>query len=156
MRILALILLLVTGSLPVFAQNFCVMKSGASLRRTPSTSGPLAWKAPKYMPLQGTGKSQSGWVEVKDVDGDVSWISGNDVSSKVMCLVVQARMTRARTGPGRQFQSSTIGLVEKYAAFKELGGEEGWTEVESDEGEKGWVNIDHMWKPTRKMRMSFE
>jgi SH3-like domain-containing protein len=138
------------------AGNFCVTKAGANLRRSPSSSSPVSWKVPKYMPLQGTGKQQGPWAEVKDLDGETHWVSANDVTSKFHCLAVQAKMTRARSGPGRQFPPANMGLLEKYTCFKELGGEEGWTEVESDEGEKAWVNVDHMWKPTRTVRMSFE
>jgi hypothetical protein len=143
-------------AVPSFAQSFCVTKAGANLRRGPTATSAVSWKVPRYMPLQGTGQKQGNWAEVKDVDGELHWVAASDVTTKYACLVVQVKSTRARSGPGRQFGPANMGLLDRYAAFKELGGEEGWTEVESDEGEKAWLNLDHTWKPSRTMRMSFE
>lgn len=138
------------------AQSLCVVKGGAGLRRAPSSKSPISWKVPKYMPLMGTGKRQNGLIEVKDVDGQTHWISGREVTTSWNCVVVRTKATRLRTGPGKQFQPSPLGMADKYAAFLDLGGEDGWIQIENDEGEKGWANMDHLWKPMRKTRMSFD
>lgn len=109
------------------------------------------------MPLAATGKRRSGgWIQVRDMDGQVHWISSRDVTTSWNCVVVRTKSTRLRMGPGKQFQPSPLGLADKYSAFLDLGGEDGWTQIENDEGEKGWVNMDHLWKPSRMLRMSFE
>ena len=139
------------------AQSLCVTHGGAGLRRSPSSKAPVTWKVPKYMPLQGTGKRQSGgWIEVRDLDGQTHWVPSREVTTAWSCVVVRTRSTRLRMGPGKQFQPSPLGLADKYAAFLDLGGEDGWVQIENDEGEKGWANMDHLWKPARKTRMSFD
>lgn len=138
------------------AQAYCVNKAGVRLRKTASIKAPVSWKVPRFMPLQGTGKRQSGWLEVKDVDNQVHWVQSNEVSSKPTCVVVRVNMSRLRQGPGKTFQASPLGLADRYMAFQDLGGEEGWTQVEDEDGEKAWISIDHIWKPLRRTRMSFE
>lgn len=108
------------------------------------------------MPLAGTGKRQSGFIEVNDVDGQVHWVSGRDVSTAMTCVTVRARTSRLRLGPGKSFQASPLGIADRYTSFVDLGGEEGWTQVQDEDGEKAWVSLDHIWKPVRKTRMSFD
>lgn len=138
------------------AQGLCASKSGVVLRRAPSAKAAVSWRVPKYMPLMGTGKRQNGLMEVKDVDNQTHWVDARQVVGNMNCVVVRTKSTRLRMGPGKQFQPSPLGLADRYMAFLDLGGEDGWTQVENDEGEKGWVNMDHLWKPSRLMRMSFE
>lgn len=139
------------------AQSLCAHKPGTQLRRSPSATAPVTWRVPKYMPLMATGKRQAGaWLEVRDLDGQTHWVPRNRVTSNLSCIVVKAKATRLRMGPGKQFQPSPIGLAEKYAAFLDLGGEDGWTQIENDDGEKGWVNMDHIWRPLMRTRMTFD
>lgn len=103
-----------------------------------------------------TGKRQGSMVEVKDVDGQSHWVDPRQMTGSWNCVVVRAKSTRLRMGPGKQFQPSPLGLADRYSSFLDLGGEDGWTQIENDEGEKGWVNMDHLWKPSKRLRMSFE
>lgn len=152
LRLVPLIVLL----FGVEALAICISKSGARLRRAPTGRAEISWRVPKYMPLQVTGKRQSGWVEVRDVDNQVHWAQESDLSNQWTCAVVRTRTTRLRQGPGKHFQPSPLGQIDKYTTFVDLGGEDGWTQVENEEGEKGWANLDHLWKPTRRTRLSFD
>ncbi len=139
------------------AQSLCASKPGVVLRRNPTSKASVSWKVPKYMPFMATGKRQgSGWLEVKDVDGQSHWVEGRLMTNSWNCVVVRTKSTRLRMGPGKQFQPSPLGLADRYTAFLDLGGEDGWTQIENDDGEKGWVNMDHLWKPSRRMKMSFD
>lgn len=138
------------------AQAYCVSKAGARLRRAPTGRSEITWRVPKYMPLSATGKRQSGWVEVRDVDNQIHWAQESDLTGQWSCAVVSTKTTRLRLGPGKHFQPSPLGVTDKYSTFLDLGGEDGWTQVENDEGDKAWANLDHLWKPTRKTRMSFD
>lgn len=140
----------------VCAQAYCVTKSGARLRKTASAKAATSWRVPRYMPLQGTGKRQGAFLEVKDVDGQLHWVQRNEVTTAKTCVVVRVQLSRLRQGPGKSFQASQLGLADRYMAFLDLGGEEGWTQIEDEDGEKAWIAIDHIWKPVRRTRVSFE
>lgn len=137
------------------AQAYCVSKPGAKLYSQPTAKSPVSWRVPKFMPLFGTGKKQGQFREVNDVDGQLHWVKSNDISSRMSCIVVKTNTTTLRAGPGKKFEPAYLGVVDRYAAFLDLGGEDGWTQVQDDTGEKAWVNLDHTWKPAKKYRMSF-
>lgn len=112
-------------------------------------------KYPKYTLLKLSGKKKGSQVEVEDLDGKLSWVQRKDISINRKCVVVKTAKSQLRLGPGKEFGS--VGIVEKGAAFLDLGGEDGWTRVQNFKGEKAWVNLDHLWLPVgKKMRMSFE
>lgn len=138
------------------AQSLCTTKSGVRLRKSASPKAAVTWKVPRHMPLLGTGKRQGNWLEVKDVDGQTHWVTTADVSRRSNCVVVKSKVSRLRTGPGSSYQASPMGLADRYSAFLDLGGEDGWTQVEDEDGETAWVNLDHLWKPTQRTRVSFE
>lgn len=139
-----------------WAQSFCINKDGVKLKEAPNSKAKTTWQVPKYMPLQGTGNVSGSYFEVADLDGVIHWVLKKDVSRKMSCLVVKSKSTKLRTGPGVKYPVSPAGVVDKYAAYKDLGGEDGWTEIEDDLGTKSWINLDRTWKATSKMRMSFD
>lgn len=89
------------------------------------------------------------------MEGATAFIARKDLSFGMKCLTVRVGKTRLRSGPGKDFKAAQ--LSEKGESFLDLGGEDGWTQVQNPKGEKAWINLDHTWAPTsRKMRMSFE
>lgn len=108
------------------------------------------------MPLQATGTMKSGWAEVTDVDGVKHWVHHRDVSSRISCVVVRAKVSRLRLGPGSQFETAPAGIADRYSTFLDKGGEDGWAQVEDEMGQTGWINLDQVWKPHRKVRLSFD
>jgi SH3-like domain-containing protein len=138
------------------AQAYCVTKPATKLRAAPDGRAAVSWKAPKFMPLQATGKKQGMWIEVVDLDGQQHWAHKNDLSKKLNCIVVKVASTKLRAGPGKKYELVHLGVVDKYASFLDLGGEDGWTQVQDESGEKAWLDLDHTWKPAKKLRMSFE
>ncbi len=111
-------------------------------------------KLSQYTPLSWTGKKESGWLEVKDMNGKNYWVRRRDISFDMKCLSVQVQKSRLRSGPGENFDRAPV--AQKGDVFLDLGGEDGWTRVENAKGEKAWINLDHTWRPASKMRMVFD
>ncbi len=112
-------------------------------------------KFSRYTPLTWTGKKEGGWIEVKNMDGKSYWVRRSDISFSLKCLSVQVKKSNLRTGPGSQFEKASV-AAQKGDAFLDLGGEDGWTKVENSKGEQFWINLDHTWRPSSRMRMVFE
>jgi hypothetical protein len=111
-------------------------------------------KLSQYTPLSWTGKQEGGWLEVKDMNGKNYWVRRRDLSFDMKCLSVQVQKSRLRSGPGDNFDRAPV--AQKGDVFLDLGGEDGWTRVENAKGERAWINLDHIWRPSSKMRMVFE
>jgi len=95
-------------------------------------------------------------LEVTDLENEKHWVNKSEVSTRTICLVVKASITTLRTGPGDHYPRSPAGYADRYSAFQDLGGEDGWTNVVSETGEKAWINLDTTWKPSRTMKMKFD
>jgi SH3-like domain-containing protein len=138
------------------AQSFCVKNSAVKLYAQPDEKSKVLATAAMYTPLSATGNKRDHWVEVSDVNSQKSWVQKKHLSSKMSCLVIVVNRTRLRSGPGSEYALAKMKSAEKFATFKDLGGEDGWTEVEDKFGAKSWVDMDHVWKPKSRMRISFE
>jgi hypothetical protein len=138
------------------AQPFCVKTPGAKLRWKPEFSQKVVWRAMRFTPLSGTGKAKGPFLEVSNVDGTAFWIHKNDVTTRYRCLVVKVGKTSLRKGPGHRFASAKNAFAEKHEAFRDLGGEDGWTLVQDEGGDVAWINLQETWKPKSKIRLSFE
>ncbi len=111
-------------------------------------------KLKKYTPLKLTGRKDGAWVESQDFSGRVGWVQSRDLSHKYQCVSVQVDRSSLRSGPGKEYGLDST--VTRGASFLNLGGEDGWTRVQDAEGHVAWVNLDHLWRPTLRLRMSFE
>jgi hypothetical protein len=149
-------LVLVFVSCAAYADSYCVRKAGSSLYEGPSETSKVILKAPIYTPLLGTGIQKNKMIEVTDVDSKKYWVSKKSVSTKISCVVVRVKKSKLRSGPGTDFAMTKNKVASKYAAFVDLGGEDGWTQVRDQSGEKAWVDMDNVWKPMSKMRISFD
>ena len=136
------------------ASTVCVRVSEAQLKSSPEKNGVEVGKVPKYTPFKLPGKKQGSWIQVEDMEGHQSWIRRSEVSTSMKCLKVIVDRTRMHRGPGKSFPVGD--LVERGDSFLDLGGEDGWTQVQNSKGEKSWINMDHTWKPYSRLRMSFE
>jgi hypothetical protein len=139
-----------------FAHNYCVKTPGAKLRWKPDVRQKAVWRAMRFTPLLGSGKMRGAFLEVTNVDGTTFWIHKSDVTSRYSCLVVKVKRTTLRKGPGNNFGSAKTAFAEKHEAFRDLGGEDGWTLVQDEMGEVSWISLDQTWKPKSKIRLSFE
>ena len=80
------------------AEALCVIAPKANIRSGPGTRYEVIWQVYKYMPFEKAGESASrSWYAVKDVDGDVNWISKNLATNAFRCAA-PAYVTARRTG----------------------------------------------------------
>lgn len=140
-KTLAIVTFLVAGP----ATAACVHVPEANLRKGPGTQHEKSWEVYKYMPLKQL--SQTGdWVQVEDVDGDTHWIFRNLLSDKIQCAVVKVNKANVRSGPGTNFGKTPLDQVEKYYAFKVVGEDGDWVQVEDEVNNKGWLHSKLLWR----------
>ncbi len=101
-----------------------------------------------------TGEKKSTFVQVRDVSGRKGWIRSGKLRSKLNCTAVKKNKTPLKSGPGHEFKN--LGFAVRGDAFIDHGGEDGWTKLENQSGEIFWAQIDSLWKPAKKVRMSFD
>jgi SH3-like domain-containing protein len=130
-----------------------VTSSVANLRLSPNKDATISWIVGKNMPLRQI-KREGAWIQVSDVDNQVHWVHGSSVSSNVNCLVIRSAYTRLRQGPGKGYEVAPMVVADKYTPFRDLGGEDGWTLVEDDQGNRGWIDLKYTWKPTEYVRIN--
>ncbi len=156
MRIVIPFLLVFAFALPGLAQqSVCVRvdKAGVFSAPNPKKSIKPVYEAVKYTPMTATGKRDGRYMQVENYKGDNLWIRARDVSANITCVTVRVGKSRLRKGPGDEFPKSE--LVNQGQSFLDLGGEDGWTLVENTEGQKSWIQLEHIWRPTSRVRMSF-
>lgn len=99
---------------------------------------------------------KGGWIKVRDLDGEVHWAQGSDLSSRDRCVVVKVRTTSLRQGPSAKQPLAELQTVDRYTAFKRLEADpESWFWVEDEVGGRYWVNATHVWRPTTVSRIGF-
>ncbi|PIS10611.1 MAG: hypothetical protein COT73_08405 [Bdellovibrio sp. CG10_big_fil_rev_8_21_14_0_10_47_8] len=140
---------------PAFAQtSACVKSKEAVLRSSMEKKGIEVGKATQYTPFSLTGKTKRNWLEAKDLNGRKVWIRRGDVSYTLSCISVRVNKTRLYKRPTKKSEKGK--LARRGDSFLDLGGEDGWLQVQTKAGDIRWINLDHIWRPTAKMRMSFE
>lgn len=136
-------------------QAVCVRveKAGVFQNPNPKKAAKPLYEADKYTPMTFTGKREGRYMQVENYKGDNVWVRARDVSSNITCVTVRVGKSRLRKGPGDEFPKSE--LANQGQSYLDLGGEDGWTLVENTEGQKSWIQLEHIWRPTSRVRMSF-
>jgi uncharacterized protein YgiM (DUF1202 family) len=155
MRFIVLLFAVLTVSFSTsLAMAACVRAKKSSFRKEPTSRSREIYSVGKYFPFLPTGKREKGYSQVQDMDGKMGWVRTHDLNWHWNCLAVKVQKSKLRSGPGTQFSSAET--AEKGEPFLDIGGEDGWIQVQNANGEKQWINLDHIWKPREAMRMSFE
>lgn len=149
---LMLFLLLVLGSV-AFADSVCVRKEQTPLLQKPDKNSVWVKNLRKYTPLKMTGKRSGVFVEVEDMDGHTAWVTRKDVSQSLKCVSVTEKI-KLRRGPGTKY--SVVSTAHRGRVFLDRGGEDGWTEVEDENGRRAWLKLENIWRPRETQRISFE
>lgn len=140
---------IITGFLVYFMASFALAAPGQACINSKRAI------FPQYTPVRLTGKSQGQRLEVQNMKGATAFVARRELSFGMRCVTVKVERSRLRKGPGKDFKPAQ--LSERGESFIDLGGEDGWTQVQNQKGEKAWINLDHTWTPTsRKMRLSFD
>lgn len=128
-------------------------KSKKKKKKSPASVQSSGAVFPQYSPLKWTGKRERGWYEVQTLNNSTYWVRRRDLSDRISCLMVAVNKSVLRDGPGSKYKK--LFIAEKGMVFQDLGGEDGWTQVRNREGQTGWINLDHTWKPVGFVRMKF-
>jgi SH3-like domain-containing protein len=148
-------LLMIGMILPLQSQALCVDVSVAKLRAEPSASAKITWVVGRYMPLAEVDR-KGNWIKVRDVDGDVHWAAGGDLTGRERCVVVKVNVANLRTGPSARSPLGDIQSVDKYTAFKRINAEpEDWYRIEDETGSKYWIAASQVWRATTVSRIGF-
>ena len=113
----------------------------ANIRSEPDTQARVIWVADRYYPLIIVDE-RDGWFKVEDFEGDVGWIHGS-VVGKVNSVVVKLHSINVRGGPGTD--NPVIFVAVKGVAFKVVGTQGNWINVEHPDGDVGWLHKKLIW-----------
>lgn len=134
--------------------SLCVTQNNTNLRASPSSKAAITWTVSKYTPLIEI-KRASGWVQVQDMDGEIHWIGEKNVTTRMVCVMVQTRTTKLHRAPGSQGEVADIRLADRYTSFKRVDQKEQWSEVEASWGETYWIHENTLWRPLRVNKFNF-
>lgn len=140
--------------LPSLSQALCVNGDHVNLRAKPDAKSKVTWIVGRNMPLMEV-ERKGAWMQVKDFEGERHWIHLRNVTSRVDCVVVRAKVANLRLGPGSQFAQTDLGYVKKYATFKKLGRDEEWLKVQDAFGQIHWAHETTVWEPRNYSRVTF-
>lgn len=114
----------------------------AILYDTPSEKGRKLFVAPRGMPVEVV-LTYGQWNKVKDVTGDLSWVSAKALSAK-RNVVTSAVSARVRAAPDDNsplvFTTDKGVLLELVEPLKS-----GWVRVRHQDGQAGFVRASEVW-----------
>ena len=147
--------LFLTLALPLVAnaEAVCVQTKTAILRKGPSTSFPVTWTVGQNMPfLRVTEKG--GWSEVKDLDGQLHWVSSRVLSAKFQCGVVKAKQAKLRRG-GASKAPASLETADRYTPFRKVDRDGNQILVQDEYKAEYWIAENALWSPVVRTQMAF-
>jgi SH3-like domain-containing protein len=126
---------------PAQGQQLCVKAPRANLRAGPGAKFRVTWEVNRNMPLLQVGR-EGEWIKVRDVDGDLHWVSEKLITGQQDCVTVKAEHANIRKSPSNK--ADTWFTVEKYTSFHRIGQKDNWVKIEY-EGETMWVAQSLVW-----------
>lgn len=125
-----------------FAQTMSVAFTGAEVRSAPSAmASKVVFKADKYYPLSVT-KEGAEYFQVSDFRGRSGYIH-KSLLKELTSVVVTGDKANVRSGPGTS--NEVVFQVSKGEAALLLNKQEGWVEIKTAQGLKGWVADFLIW-----------
>ena len=122
-------------------QQLCIKAPHANLRAGPGAKFRVTWEVNRHMPLLQVAK-EGEWIKVRDVDGDLHWVSDKVVTGQQDCVTVKSERANIRKAPNNK--ADTWFTVEKYTSFRRIGQKDKWVKIEY-EGETMWVAQALVW-----------
>jgi len=133
---------------PTCAKNYITLRKG------PGAQYPISWRVAKYMPFLRQ-ESKNGWVKVQDLEGEIHWAQGKDLSSGLHCVVVRAAIATLRKEPSTTAPMAEIKTLDRYTPLKKLEMKDDWVKVEDETGRQAWIHDSNVWRPMKVQSMSF-
>lgn len=135
------------------AQAVCA-KAYISLRKGPAAKEGVTWKVARYMPFLKL-ESKNGWSKVQDLEGEVHWARGSDLTSQIRCVVVKTNVAALRQEPSASAQAAEIKTLDRFTPLKRLESNGEWIQVEVENGLKAWIHESNVWKPVMVNSITF-
>lgn len=140
---------------PAFANAdaVCVQTKTAILRKGPGTAFPVTWTVGQNMPfLRLTEKA--GWSEVKDLDGQIHWVSSRVLSGKFQCGVVKAKIAKIRRD-GAVKAPASLETADRYTPFRKVDRDGNQILVQDEYKAEYWIAESALWSPSVRTQVAF-
>ncbi|MEJ2804553.1 SH3 domain-containing protein [Comamonadaceae bacterium PP-2] len=139
-------LVALTASVAVQAASPAMVSVGVSesiLRKGPGLNHEGLWSVPRGYPLQIV-QRQSGWLQVRDFEGDRTWIRAA-ATSRTPHFIVKVPTANLRARPSAQ--SRVLGKLSYGTILQTLAHDnDGWVKVrQQPQGKTGWVAQRLLW-----------
>jgi len=135
------ILAVLAGAVPAWAQRLSVKANIANIRSGPNTDDAVIWQVERYHPLMVIQK-QGSWYLFEDFEGDRGWIH-NSLLDDVRSVIVIKDHCNVRSGPGTE--NGIRFTVDKGVPFKVLEEKGDWLHVVHADGDQGWIYRSLIW-----------
>lgn len=139
---LAIWLILVTT--PTWAATGSIGKDKVNVRSAPTLKSDVLFQAHLGYPVE-VAKTKGDWVQVKDWQDNVGWISKPLLNRDTHTVVVVPERANIRKGPGLKHPVvNQAKSGEVYKVFEEKGG---WVKIGyyRENQEIGWIRNDMVW-----------
>lgn len=141
---------------PAFAnaEAVCVQTKTAILRKGPGTSFPVTWTVGQNMPFLRLSE-KAGWSEVKDLDGQVHFVSSRVLSAKFQCGVVKAKVAKIRRDGGKAPASTSLETADRYTPFRKVDRDGSQILVQDEYKAEYWIAESALWTPAVRTQVAF-
>ena len=114
-------------------------------RTGPSRDHPIAWQYQRRgLPVMIVAETEM-WRKVRDITGDEAWVRKPALSGSRTALTLQTASIRSRpNGSAREIARTDPKTLLRLQTCRD-----GWCEVKSDTGVKGWTRQDMLWGAKR-------
>ncbi len=114
-------------------------------RTGPSRDHPIAWQYQRRgLPLLIVAETEM-WRKVRDISGDEAWVRKPALSGSRTVLALHSTSLRSRPDA----RAREVARTDSQALLRLQNCREGWCEVKSENGLKGWARQDALWGATR-------
>lgn len=114
-------------------------------RTGPSREHPIAWQYQRRgLPLLIVAETEM-WRKVRDISGDEAWVRKPALSGSRTALTLQSTSLRSRPNA----QAREVARTDPQALLRIQNCREGWCEVKSENGLKGWARQETLWGAER-------
>jgi len=114
-------------------------------RTGPSRDHPIAWQYQRRgLPLLIVAETEM-WRKVRDISGDEAWVRKPALSGAR--TVIAKELTSVRSRPNASARE--IARIDQNALLRLEACKDGWCEVKSESGLKGWSRQDMLWGAKR-------
>ena len=133
-----------------FATSVCIDSPSTNIRTAPNSKAKVLWTALKYSPFVYV-KQQGAWLQVRDMDGQLGWVSSQNITQKYRCAAIKTQLTMTYTEPNPSKADKMHLRLDRYWPLKRLDKLDSWYKVEDHTRKVFWVREDDIWLPIKEV-----